>query len=69
MRVNVRASLVAQTLHEVNIGVKHRGRDNVGGFVIAGPAPQWYGGIADCLYCSLILTLVWNSLKCRELES
>jgi hypothetical protein len=55
MRVIVRASLVAQTMHELNIAVKHRGRDNVGGVVITGAPPQWSEGIADCLYRSLIV--------------
>jgi hypothetical protein len=40
-RVIVRASLVAQTLHDLHIAVKHRGRDNVGGVVITGDPPEW----------------------------
>jgi hypothetical protein len=53
-RVVVRASLVAQTMHELKITVKHRGRDNVGGVVITGDIPVWDDSRADRLYRSVI---------------
>jgi hypothetical protein len=54
MRVIVRASLVARTIHELKIVVKHRGRDNVGGVVINGDLPLWDESVADRLYRSLV---------------
>jgi hypothetical protein len=54
MRIIVRASLVARTMHELNIAVKHRGRDNVGGVVITGQCPRWDESEADRLYHSII---------------
>jgi hypothetical protein len=55
MRVIVRVSLVARTLHDLKITVKHRGRDNVGGVVITGDCPDWDESEADCLYHSVIV--------------
>jgi hypothetical protein len=54
MRVVVRASIVAQTMHELNLIVKHRGRDNVGGVVITGSVPEWDEHCADNLCRSVI---------------
>jgi hypothetical protein len=55
MRVIVRASLVARTLHDLNITVKHRGRDNIGGVVTTRDCPDWDESEADCLYHSVIV--------------
>jgi hypothetical protein len=54
MRVIVRASLVAQTMHELNIAVRHHGRASVGGIVIPRDAPERNENLADCSYRSVI---------------
>jgi hypothetical protein len=54
MRVIVRVSLVAMTMHKLKIAVKHRGRDNVGGRIITGGIPDWNEHCAENLYRSVI---------------
>jgi hypothetical protein len=54
MRVIMRASFVAKTMHHLKIAVKHRGRDNVAGGIITGGILDWNEHCAENSYRSVI---------------
>jgi hypothetical protein len=53
-RIIAKTSQVAMTMHDLNLRVTHRGRDNVGGVVIDGVRPHFEEGEADRIFRSLI---------------
>jgi hypothetical protein len=53
-RIIAKTSLVAMTMHDLDLQIVHRGRDNVGGVVISGAPPQFEEATADMLFRSLI---------------
>jgi hypothetical protein len=54
MRIIVKAIIVAEILHELDMDVDHAGRDNVGGVVISGDVPDWTEENAERLAKGLI---------------
>jgi hypothetical protein len=56
MRIIVKATIVAEIMHDLGIDVHHRGRDNVGGVVISGSPPEWTEDLADAM-CQAVFSL------------
>jgi hypothetical protein len=54
MRIIVKATIVAEIMHDLGIEVHHRGRDNVGGVVISGDPPEWTEEVAESLCRSMV---------------
>jgi hypothetical protein len=49
MRIIVKATIVADIGHELDIDVQQGGRDNVGGVVVSGDPPDWTEEEAETL--------------------
>jgi hypothetical protein len=54
LRIIVKANMVAQVMHELDMKVCHHGRDNVGGVVISGYSPAWRNHMSDRLCRTMI---------------
>jgi hypothetical protein len=52
-RIIAKSSLVAMSMHNLDLRIAHRGRDNVGGVVIADARPPFVEAEADILFRSL----------------
>jgi hypothetical protein len=53
-RIIAKTHLVASVMHDLDLAVTHRGRDNVGGTVIRGSKPEFVEDGAERLFRSLI---------------